>query len=168
MREATIALTFLVVCFGVAPARAQGPSEAPLADALSAASEPVSPLQVELALPLATERSARAKSLVPIEEGGLATLLTVARNQRDGETVRVDLVLDYRVPRDGIALDELVERIEVETATAEGERFQQVAIDAQMITLNPNRARLLYRVTLFHPTEGGSYLLRLRLYGNYE
>jgi hypothetical protein len=72
------------------------------------------------------------------------------------------------VPRGTIALDELVERIEVETATAAGDLFQQVAIDAQLITLNPNRARLQYRVTLFHPTEGASYLVRLRLYGNYE
>jgi hypothetical protein len=160
LRDLAIALAFLAVTFGVALAGAETPP--------SVACEPVSPLQVELALPIATARSGQAKSLVPIEEGGLATLLTAARNQRDGETVRVDLVLDYRVPRDTIALDELVERIEVETATAEGELFQQAAIDAQLITLNPNRARLFYRVTLFHPAEDESYLLRLRLYGNYE
>jgi acyl dehydratase len=132
------------------------------------AGEPIHPLQVELALPVSTAPSGKARSLVPIEHEGIATLRTVVRNQRDGETTRVDLKLDYRVPPGTIALDELVERIEVETATAEGDLFQQVAIDAQLITLNPNRARLQYRVTLFHPTEGASYLVRLRLYGNYE
>ena len=82
--------------------------------------------------------------------------------------MRVDLVLDYRVPKDTIALDELVERIEVETATSGGELFTQAVLDTQLVHLNPNRAKLLYRVTLYHPTDEPTYLLRLRLFGNYE
>jgi hypothetical protein len=131
------------------------------------AGDPTHPLQLQLSLPVSSGPSGKARSFDPIEQGD-ATLRTQVRNQRDGETVRVDLTLDYRVPKGTIALDELVERIEVETASAAGELFQQAVIDAQLITLNPNRAKLLYRVTLFHPTEEPTYLLRLRLYGNYE
>jgi hypothetical protein len=139
-----------------------------LAFALPArAGDPTHPLQVELSLPIATAPSGKARSIDAIEQGD-AKLRTVARNQRGGETVQVDLTLDYKVPKGTIALDELVEQIQIETATAGGELFQQAVIDAQLVTLNPNRARLLYRVTLFYPTEGQSYLLRLRLYGNYE
>jgi hypothetical protein len=125
------------------------------------------PLQVELSLPIATAPSGKARSVDPIDQGD-ATIRTVARNQRGGETVQVDLTLDYRVPKGTIALDELVERIEIETATPGGELFQQAVIDAQLVTLNPNRAKLAYRVTLFFPTEEPTYLLRLRLFGNYE
>jgi hypothetical protein len=131
------------------------------------AGDPTHPLQLELSLPIATAPSGKARSLDAIEQGD-ATIRTVARNQRGGETVQVDLTLDYKVPKGTIALDELVEQIQVETATPGGELFQQAVIDAQLVTLNPNRAKLLYRVTLFYPTEGPSYLLRLRLYGNYE
>ena len=138
-----------------------------LSPVAAGAEEPTHPLQVELSLPISTAPSGKARSLDAIEQGE-ATLRTVARNQRGGETVQVDLTLDYRVPKGTIALDELVEQIQVETATPGGELFQQAAIDAQLVTLNPNRARLLYRVTLFYPTDAPTYLLRLRLYGNYE
>ena len=131
------------------------------------AAEPTHPLQVELSLPISTAPSGKARSLGPIGQGD-ATIRTVARNQRGGETVQVDVTLDYRVPKGTIALDELVEQIQVETATPGGELSQQAVIDAQLVTLNPNRARLLYRVTLFYPTDAPTYLLRLRLYGNYE
>jgi hypothetical protein len=131
------------------------------------AAEPTHPLQVELSLPMSTAPSGKARSQGPIEQGD-ATIRTVARNQRGGETVQVDVTLDYKVPKGTIALDELVEQIQVETATPGGELFQQAVIDAQLVTLNPNRARLLYRVTLFYPTDAPTYLLRLRLYGNYE
>jgi hypothetical protein len=131
------------------------------------AGDPTHPLQLELSLPISTAPSGKARSLDPIEQGD-ATIRTVARNQPGAETVRVDLTLDYKVPKGTIALDEHVEQIQVETATPGGELFQQAVIDAQLVTLNPNRAKLLYRVTLFYPTEGQSYLLRLRLFGNYE
>ena len=131
------------------------------------AEEPTHPLQVELSLPISTAPSGKVRSLEPIEQGD-ARIRTVARNQRGGETVQVDITLDYKVPKGTIALDELVEQIQVETATPGGELFQQAVIDAQLVPLNPNRAQLLYRVTLFYPTDAPSYLLRLRLYGNYE
>jgi hypothetical protein len=51
---------------------------------------------------------------------------------------------------------------------AAGDLFQQAVVETQLVTLNPNRARLAYRVTLFYPTEGPTYLVRLRLFGNYE
>ena len=82
--------------------------------------------------------------------------------------MQVDLTLDYKIPKGTIALDELVEQIQIETATPGGELFQQAVIDTQLVTLNPNRAKLLYRVTLFYPTDAPTYLLRLRLFGNYE
>jgi hypothetical protein len=34
--------------------------------------------------------------------------------------------------------------------------------------VNPNRVRLTYRVTLYYPPDAPTYLLRLRLFGNYE
>jgi hypothetical protein len=131
------------------------------------AEEPEAPLQLELALPISTAPSGKTRSVDAIEQGD-ARLRTVARNQRGGETVQVDLTFDYRVPRGTIALDELIEEIQVETAVPGSEIFQQAVIDAQLVTLNPNRAKLTYRVTLFYPTDGPTYELRLRVFGNYE
>jgi hypothetical protein len=80
----------------------------------------------------------------------------------------VDLAFRYRVPRDTIALDEVIERIEVVAETTQGEEFLAAAIDSELIPLNPNRAPLLYRVTLYRPEEDETYVLRVRVFGNYE
>jgi hypothetical protein len=123
--------------------------------------------QVTVELPIATAPSGKARSLDKIEQGD-ATIRTAARNQKGGETVQVDLTLDYRVPKGTIALDELVDSIVVETLTPGGLLHQRATIATELITLNPNRAKLEYRVTLFYPTDAATYLLRVRVFGNYE
>jgi hypothetical protein len=123
-------------------------------------------LQVELLASLPTDRRATTR-FESVIEPGLATLSGVARNRKGG-SVQVDLVLLYQIPRDTIALDEVIERIEVATETSEGEPFIAATIDTGLIPLNPNRAPLRYRVTLYHPEEGDPYRLRIRLFGNYE
>ena len=120
-------------------------------------------LELEATLPA---RGGIARFEAPIEPG-VATLSGVARNRRGG-SVQVDLVLRYDVPRDEIALDEVIERIELTTEALGGEPFLAAVLDTQLIPLNPNRAPLRYRVTLYHPEEGERYRLRLRLFGNYE
>jgi hypothetical protein len=133
---------------------------------LAAAPAAAQELQLERTLELPAGRRARAALSAPIEPGA-ATLDVVARNLRGG-AVQVDLAFRYRVPRDTIALDEVIERIEVAAETAQGDTFQSAAIDTQLIPLNPNRAPLLYRVTLYRPEEEDTYVLRVRVFGNYE
>lgn len=123
-------------------------------------------LQLVTAVSVPADRKGAVRFEAPIAPGE-ATLSGVARNLRRG-AVQLDLALRYRVPRDTIALDEVIERIEVATETATGEPFQSAAIDAQLIPLNPNRVPLLYRVTLYHPEEVEAYVLRVRVFGNYE
>lgn len=125
------------------------------------------PVQLDLSIPMATHRGARERLRVPIPPGD-ATLKLVARNQRDGETVRIDLRFDYRISPGVIAFDELIEGIELETRDTLGNVRGFVSIDTQLINLNPNRARLFYRATLYYPTAGQSYSLRVRVFGNYE
>jgi len=125
-------------------------------------------LQVDLTLSMPARAGARSKFSVPIEQGP-ATLSGKLRNLSGGETVRADLVFDYRVPSGSIALDELVERIELTVLDAAGEVFgAPVTIEANLIHLNPNRARLFYRATLYYPSEEAGYDVRLQVFGNYE
>jgi hypothetical protein len=138
-----------------------------LSAARPAAAEFVAPLQVDLSIPVASAEGARARRLVPIENGP-ARLRAVVRTLPGGETARIDLTLEYRLPPGTIGLDELVEGIEITTASANGDPFQSVVLDTQLIPLNPNRARLFYRATLYQPNDGKSYLVRIRLHGNYE
>ena len=77
-------------------------------------------------------------------------------------------MLRYVIPRDTIALDEVIERIEIATATAEGAPFLDTTLETKLIPLNPNRTPLRYRVTLYRPEEGETYRLRVRLFGSYE
>jgi hypothetical protein len=82
--------------------------------------------------------------------------------------VVVDLTFRYRVPRDTIALDELIDHIEISTESAKGEPFFAGAIDAQLIPLNPNRVPLFYRLTLYRPTDARAYQVHVQVFGNYE
>ena len=123
-------------------------------------------LQVETTASLPTDTRAATRFSAVIEPGD-ATVSGVARNARGGSVV-IDLAFRYRLPRDTIAFDEVIERIEISTETPQGDVFQSVAIDAQLIPLNPNRAPLLYRATLYHPEDGESYVIRVRVIGNYE
>jgi hypothetical protein len=123
-------------------------------------------LQLVTVVSVPADRRGAVRFEAPIEPGD-ATLSGVARNLRGG-AVQVDLAFRYRVPRDTIALDEVIERIEIATETTEGDVFLASAIDTQLIPLNPNRVPLLYRVTLYHPEEVEEYVLRVRVIGNYE
>ena len=123
-------------------------------------------LQLERTLELSSERGAAGRFVARLEPGD-ATVAVFARNLRGG-AVQVDLAFRYRVPRDTIALDEVIERIELATETTGGETFLAAAIDSQLIPLNPNRAPLLYRVTLDRPEDAETYVLRVRVIGNYE
>jgi hypothetical protein len=123
-------------------------------------------LQLERTLELSSDRGAAGRFVARLEPGD-ATVAVFARNLRGG-AVQIDLAFRYRVPRDTIALDEVIERIELATETTGGDEFIAAAIDSQLIPLNPNRAPLLYRVTLYRPEEEETYVLRVRVIGNYE
>jgi hypothetical protein len=136
-----------------------------LAPCLAAAVASASELQIDLVVPMPPAGARRVMVKIP---PGDATMKAVLRNQRGGETVRVDLLFDYRVPP-GIVFDEIIDSIEISVETATGEPFSApTIIDPGEINLNPNRARLEYRATLYHPTDPAGYGVRLRLFGNYE
>ena len=90
------------------------------------------------------------------------------RNVRRSRTALVDLVFDYRVRRGAIAFDELIQGIEITTESAAGGVLGAVSLDAGLMPLNPNRGKVRYRMTLLYPQTGADYLLRLRVFGNYE
>jgi hypothetical protein len=125
-------------------------------------------LQVDALLSLPTGAGGAAGFAEPIESGP-ARVTGIARNLR-GDAVQLDLTFRYRLPRDTIALDEVIERIEITTETPEGEVFFATTIDTQLIPLNPNRTPLFYRATLYHPDaeSGERYVVRVRVFGNYE
>jgi len=123
-------------------------------------------LQLDVTATVPAERKATARFHAPIEPGD-ATLSGVARNLRGG-AVQVDLTFRYKLPPDTIAFDEVIERIEVTTETLGGDVFLASVIDSQLIPLNPNRTPLFYRVTLYHPEEVDGYVVRVRVFGNYE
>jgi hypothetical protein len=123
-------------------------------------------LQLVTAVSVPADRRGAVRFEAAIEPGD-ATVSGIARNLRGG-AVQVDLAFRYRVARDTVALDEVIERIEIATETTEGEVFLASAIDTQLIPLNPNRVPLLYRVTLYHPEEVEEYVIRVRVFGNYE
>ncbi|NWG04414.1 MAG: hypothetical protein HXY44_16295 [Syntrophaceae bacterium] len=124
-------------------------------------------LQVDLSIPMSTGPRSHTKFKTPIQ-GGPATLTGTIRNLQGKETVRVDLMLDYTIPQGTIAFDELIHEIEITTKTQDGEIFGSVIIDAQLIPLNPNRAPLFYCTTLYYPQESKTYLVHIRVFGNYE
>jgi hypothetical protein len=133
----------------------------PVADSTSAASE----LQIDLPVTMPSVGSRRTMRAIP---PGDATMTAVLRNQPGGETVRVDLTFDYRVPP-GIVFDEIIDRIEIAVETLAGAPFSTpTTIDPGEINLNPNRVPLTYRATLYHPADPAGYVVRLRLFGNYE
>lgn len=133
---------------------------------LAAAPAAAQELQLERTLELPSERGAAARFVARIEPGD-ATVAVFARNLRGG-AVQVDLAFRYRVPRDTIALDEVIERIELTTETTGGEVFLPAVLETQEIPLNPNRVPLFYRATLYRPEEAETYVLRVRVIGNYE
>lgn len=124
-------------------------------------------LQVDLTIPMSTGSRSYNKFKTPIQ-GGPATLTGTIRNLQGKETVRIDLMLDYTIPQGTIAFDELIHEIEITTETQDGEIFGSVIIDTQLIPLNPNRAPLFYCTTLYYPKSSKTYLVHIRVFGNYE
>ena len=126
-------------------------------------------LQVDVTRFLRAGSGRNARFAVPVEAGQPAVLSGVLRDLRSRDsrpgTVSVDLLLDYTLPQGQVGFDELIDRIEVTTEDAAG-TFATVVLDTRLIPLNPNRAPLSYRVTLYHPE--GRYAVRVRLFGNYE
>jgi hypothetical protein len=123
-------------------------------------------LQVETTLSLPTQKRAKESFQGRIEPGE-ASVAGVARNLKRGDAVVISLVFDYRTSAD-IALDEVIDRVEITTETPDGEVFLTTVLDTELIPLNPNRVPLRYAATLYHPTDGDRYVLRVRVFGNYE
>jgi|WetSurMetagenome_2_1015567.scaffolds.fasta_scaffold229145_2 hypothetical protein len=124
-------------------------------------------LQVDLSIPMSTKPLSHEEFKTTII-GGSAILAGTALNLLTGETVLIDLALYYRIPRGTIAYDELINGIEVTTETQEGEILGTVILDTQLIPLNPNRASLFYRTTLYYPKDSKVYIVHIRVFGNYE
>ena len=123
--------------------------------------------QVDLSIPVSTESRSHAKFTTPIQ-GGSATLTGTISNLQGKETVGIDLVFDYTIPQDTAALDELIDRIEITTETQEGEIFGSAIISTPLMFLNPNRAPLVYFVTLYYPQDSNAYLVHIRVFGSYD
>jgi hypothetical protein len=99
-------------------------------------------------------------------DGGGARFTVRASNRADGRTVQVALHFRYPIPPDTIALDEIIDRIVVETSPDGIEAFGRVELDPNDVNLNPNSSKLLYRLTLYRPES--AYRIRVRVFGNYE
>jgi hypothetical protein len=130
----------------------------------AAASAQIAQVDASLGMPVAGEARNRVEEVI---EQGPATVVITALNM-PADAVVVDLAFRYRVPPDTIALDELLDRLEIATETADGEPFFDAVIDAKLIPLNPNRVPLFYRVTLQRPAEGEHYRVHVKVFGNYE
>ncbi len=126
-------------------------------------------LQVDRAVTVSTAAGA-VRQFANFIQGGAATVRGTVRNAPNGETAIIDLVFDYRVPRGTIALDELIAGIKLSIETAAGEEVNAAFINTRLIPLNPNRAALSYRATLYYPSapDASTYVLRVRVFGNYE
>lgn len=120
-----------------------------------------SDVQADVSVPLAPGKARFEQKLAP----GDARMVGRVRPQRGGETVRVDLGFDYRIPEDTIAFDEIICEIEVTIEDALGNEVSRARIDPNDINLNPNRVPLFYSATLY-TGEGTSARVRVR--GNYE
>jgi hypothetical protein len=99
-------------------------------------------------------------------DGGGARFTLRASNRPDGRTVQVALNFRYPIPPDTIALDEIIDRIVVETSSDGFEDFGRVELDPNDVHLNPNSSKLNYRLTLYRPES--AYKIRVRVFGNYE
>jgi hypothetical protein len=123
------------------------------------------PLQANVAVDVPAGGGESAQVAGALDGGG-ATFTANVTNREDLRTAVVSLRFVYRIPPDTIALDEIVNRIVVETRDQNGERFGRTVIDPNDINLNPNGPTLVYRATMYRPEE--AYRLRIRVFGNYE
>ena len=98
---------------------------------------------------------------------GDATVATRVRNLPGDDTARVMLHFDYKTDAD-IALDQIISRIVIAFEDAEGNEWSRSVIQPNEIHLNPNRVPLYYSATLYKPPGTGRYIVRLKVFGNYE
>ncbi|HYC56697.1 MAG TPA: hypothetical protein VEL28_17335 [Candidatus Binatia bacterium] len=98
-------------------------------------------------------------------DGGGARMRIRIVNRDDSRTALVRLRFRYDIPPDTIALDEIIDRIIVETSSDDG-AIGRIDLDPHEVNLNPNGPRLRYELTLYRPE--GEYDLRVRVFGNYE
>lgn len=101
---------------------------------------------------------------------GVATVSGRVLNLAGGETALVKLHFDYDTDAD-VALDEIISLIVISIEDCTGTEVSRATIGPNDVNLNPNRAALHYSATLYKPaaaTSGGGYLVRVRVYGNYE
>ena len=131
--------------------------------ALAYAAGPPLQTNVAVAVPAGAGESAEVAGAL---DGGGATFTARVTNREDLHTATVSLRFTFGIPPDTIALDEIIDRIVVETRAATGERFGRTVIDPNDINLNPNGPPLVYRLTMYRPDD--AYRLRVRVFGNYE
>jgi hypothetical protein len=127
------------------------------------------PLQADVPVQMPRDPGAANTVSAWVEIEGAATVTVTARNQMGGQVVEIDMVFDYRTPPGVLALDELIDRIEIDTEDlGAGEPYNFGVIDSNLIPLNPNRASLSYRVSLYYPQAPKGYIARVKVFGNYE
>jgi hypothetical protein len=71
--------------------------------------------------------------------------------REDPRTAVVHLRFTYRVAPGTIALDEIINRIVVETLTLTGEAVGRIAVDPNDVNLKPERVLASYRLTIYRP-----------------
>lgn len=100
---------------------------------------------------------------------GVATISGRVRNLPGGETALVKLHFDYSSASD-FALDEIISLIVISLENASGNEVARATINPNDVNLNPRRVPLHYSATLYKPEPAATrgYLVRVRVYGNYE
>ncbi len=100
---------------------------------------------------------------------GLAKVSGRVRNLPGGETALVRLRFDYDTTAD-FALDEIISLIVISLENSSGNEVARATIDPNEVNLNPKRVPLHYSATLYKPEHAAAngYIVRVRVYGNYE
>lgn len=98
---------------------------------------------------------------------GEATVTARVRNLPGNDTALVMLHFDYKIDAD-FALDQIISRIVISLEDADGNEWSRSVINPNEIHLNPNRVPLYYSASLYKPPGTGRYIVRLKVFGNYE
>jgi hypothetical protein len=137
---------------------------------LAAFGQEQAPLQADARVRVNNSKRPVAAPFAAHLAGGPATLTGSVSNLPGGQTALVALQFDYRVGAE-IAFDEIISQIVVWVEDLNGDVFSSVTIDPNTVHLNPNRVPLYYSATLYTPehTRGhNGYIVRVRVFGNYE
>ncbi len=139
-----------------------------LAAPLAAVAQQTPPLQVDARV--RAEGTGRLAATFERQiRPGLATVSGRVRNLPGGETALVKLHFNYKTDAD-IALDEIISLIVISLENSSGIEVARATIDPNNVNLNPNRVPLHYSATLYKPEHAATagYIVRVRVYGNYE